>query len=156
MGQVPGIRSNLDVGSSSLTDGVVYRVYGQLGEPWQMLEGVLASAPDGGGGGGSHMEFNSIEGTRVQTIGSSAEMPRRGLLVDAVLKSGGNDFHGNATIYGSSGRFEADNVDDTLRAAGVRRAQKLHTLRDFHANPGGRIIRNNAALLGGSRGVARA
>jgi hypothetical protein len=153
MGQVPGIRSNLDVGSSSLTDGVVYRVYGQLGEPWQMLEGVLASSPDAGGGGGSHMEFNSIEGTRVQTIGSNAEMPRRGLLVDAVLKSGGNDFHGNATIYGSSGRFEANNVDDTLRAAGVRGAQKLHTLRDFNANLGGRIIRNKLWFYGGYRWV---
>jgi hypothetical protein len=142
MGQVPGIRSNLEVGSSSLTDGVVYRVYGQTGEPWQMLEGVLASSPDAGGGGGSHMEFNSIEGTRVQTIGSNAEMPRRGLLVDAVLKSGGNEFHGNTTIYGSSGRLESNNVDETLHAAGVRGAQQLHKLIDFNANLGGRIIRN--------------
>src|SRR6187399_1636166 len=73
MGQVPGVRSNLDVGASSLTDGVVYRAYGQLGESWNMLEGVLASSPDVNGGGGSHMEFNSIDGTRVQTIGSNAE-----------------------------------------------------------------------------------
>ena len=152
-GQVPGIRSNLDVGSSSLTDGVVYRVYGQLGEPWQMLEGVLASSPDAGGGGGSHMEFNSIEGTRVQTIGSNAEMPRRGLLVDAVLKSGGNEFHGNTTIYGSSGRLETSNVDDALRAAGVRGAQRLHKLVDFNANLGGRIIRNKLWFYGAYRWV---
>ena len=45
MGQVPGVRTNLDVGSSGLTDGVVFRVYGQLGESWHMLEGVLASSP---------------------------------------------------------------------------------------------------------------
>jgi hypothetical protein len=153
MGQVPGIRSNLEVGSSSLTDGVVYRVYGQSGEPWQMLEGVLASSPDAGGGGGSHMEFNSIEGTRVQTIGSNAEMPRRGLLVDAVLKSGGNEFHGNATIYGSSGALESNNVDDELRAADVRGAQQLHKLVDFNANLGGRIIRNKLWFYAGYRWV---
>lgn len=153
MGQVPGIRSNLEVGSSSLTDGVVYRVYGQSGEPWQMLEGVLASSPDAGGGGGSHMEFNSIEGTRVQTIGSNAEMPRRGLLVDAVLKSGGNEFHGNTTIYGSSGRLESTNVDDDLRAAGVRGAQQLHKLVDLNANLGGRIIRNKLWFYGAYRWV---
>ena len=151
MGQVPGIRSNLDVGASSLTDGVVYRVYGQTGEPWNMLEGVLSSSPDAAGGGGSHMEFNSIEGTRVQTIGSNAEMPRRGLLVDAILKSGGNDFHGNATAYGSSGRLEASNVDDTQRAQGVKGAQKLHTLRDFNGNLGGRIIRNKLWFFVGAR-----
>ena len=153
MGQVPGIRSNLDVGASSLTDGVVYRAYGQLGESWNMLEGVLASSPDVNGGGGSHMEFNSIEGTRVQTIGSNAEMPRRGLLVDAILKSGGNEFHGSGTVYGSSGRLEANNVSDELRAAGVRGAQKLHTLRDFSGNVGGRIIRNKLWFFGGDRWV---
>jgi len=153
MGQVPGIRSNLDVGASSLTDGVVYRAYGQLGESWNMLEGVLASSPDVNGGGGSHMEFNSIDGTRVQTIGSNAEMPRRGLLVDAILKSGGNEFHGNGTIYGSSGRLEGKNVDDELRAAGVRGAQKLHTLRDLSGNFGGRIIRNKLWFFGGARWV---
>ena len=153
MGQVPGIRSNLEVGTSSLTDGVVYRVYGQLGESWNMLEGVLASSPDSNGGGGSHFDFNSIEGTRVQTIGSNAEVPRRGILIDAILKSGGNEFHGNAMIYGSSGRFEANNVSDELRAAGVRGAQKLHTLRDVSGNLGGRIIRNKLWFFGGGRWV---
>jgi hypothetical protein len=151
MGQVPGIRSNLDVGSSSLTDGVVYRAYGQLGESWNMLEGVLASSPDVNSGGGSHVEFNSIEGTRVQTIGSNAEMPRRGILVDAILKSGGNDFHGMGNVYGSSGRLEANNVSDELRAAGVRGAQKLHSLTDFSGNLGGRIIRNKVWFFVGAR-----
>ena len=151
MGQVPGVRSNLDVGASSLTDGVVYRAYGQLGESWNMLEGVLASSPDVNGGGGSHFEFNSIEGTRIQTIGSNAEMPRRGILVDAVLKSGGNEFHGNANVYGSSGALEANNVSDELRAAGVRGAQKLHSLRDVSGNLGGRIIRNKLWFFGGAR-----
>ena len=153
MGQVPGIRSNLDVGSSSLTDGVVYRAYGQLGESWNMLEGVLASSPDSNGGGGSHVEFNSIEGARIQTVGSNAEMPRRGLLVDSILKSGGNEFHGSGTVYGSSGSLEANNVTDELRAAGVRGAQKLHTLRDISGNVGGRIIRNKLWFFGGARWV---
>ncbi len=151
MGQVPGVRSNLEVGTSSLTDGVVYRAYGQLGESWNMLEGVLASSPDVNSGGGSHVEFNSIEGTRVQTIGANAEMPRRGILVDAILKSGGNDFHGMANVYGSSGALEATNVSDELRAAGVRGAQKLHTLRDFSGNVGGRIIRNKLWFFAAAR-----
>ena len=47
MNQVPGVRTNLDVGSSGLGDTVMFRVYGQDGSPWQMLEGVLTSAPDG-------------------------------------------------------------------------------------------------------------
>src|SRR4029077_3095071 len=44
MGLVPGMRPNLDVGASGLSDGAVFRVYGQTGEPWHMLEGVMSSA----------------------------------------------------------------------------------------------------------------
>ena len=100
----------------------MFKVYGQEGSPWQMLEGVLSSAPDRTGSGASHIDFNAIDGTRVQTVGSNAEMPRRGLLVDAVMKSGGNDFHGTAVVYGSGRALEGDNIDDTLEAAGIRLA----------------------------------
>ena len=35
---------------------------------------------------GVHFEFNALDGVRVQTVGSNAEMPRRGLLLDATVK----------------------------------------------------------------------
>ena len=96
----------------------MFRAYGQDGSPWQMLEGVLASAPTASGAQGSHVDFNAIDGTRVQTVGSNAEMPRRGLLVDSVIKSGGNDFHGTGVAYGSGGKLEGNNIDDTPRCGG--------------------------------------
>ena len=118
LNQVPGVRTNLDVGSSGLGDTVMFRAYGQDGSPWQMLEGVLTSAPTATGAQGSHVDFNAIDGTRVQTVGSNAEMPRRGLLVDSVIKSGGNDFHGTAVAYGSGEKLEGDNIDDDPRCGG--------------------------------------
>ena len=150
MNQVPGVRTNLDVGSSGLGDTVEFRLYGQLGSPWQMVEGVLASAPTLLGAQGSHVDFNAIDGTRVQTVGANAEMPRRGLLVDSVIKSGGNDFHGTAVAYGSGGALEGDNIDDTLEAQGIRLA-KLHTVQDFAGTFGGRIVRNKLWFFGGAR-----
>jgi hypothetical protein len=150
LNQVPGVRTNLDVGASGLGDTVQFRVYGQIGSPWQMLEGVLTSSPDASAARGSHVDFNAIDGTRVQTVGSNAEMPRRGLLVDAVVKSGGNDFHGSVVAYGSSPKLEADNIDDSLEAAGIRLA-KMDAIRDFSGNMGGRIIRNRLWFFGGGR-----
>ena len=150
MNQVPGVRTNLDVGSSGLGDTVEFRLYGQLGSPWQMVEGVLASAPTLLGAQGSHVDFNAIDGTRVQTVGSNAEMPRRGLLVDSVIKSGGNDFHGTAVAYGSGGALEGDNIDDTLAAQGIKLAS-LHTVQDFAGTFGGRIVRNKLWFFGGAR-----
>ena len=150
MNQAPGVRTNLDVGSSGLGDTVVFKFYGQVGSPWQMVEGVVASAPTFLGAQGSHVDFNAIEGTRVQTVGSNAEMPRRGLLVDSVVKSGGNDFHGTLVAYGSGSGLESNNIDDGLEAAGIRLA-RLHTVQDFAGTLGGRIIRNKLWFFGGYR-----
>ena len=150
MNQAPGVRTNLDVGSSGLGDTVIFRFYGQEGSPWQMLEGVLTSAATTSGAQGSHVDFNSIEGTRVQTVGSNAEMPRRGLLVDSVVKSGGNDFHGSVVLYGSGPNLEANNIDAPLAGAGIR-LPKLHKVQDFAGTLGGRIIRNKLWFFAGAR-----
>jgi len=150
LNQVPGVRTNLDVGSSGLGDTVLFKFHGQSGSPWQMLEGVLSSAPTATGDQGSHVDFNAIDGTRVQTVGSNAEMPRRGLLVDSVIKSGGNDFHGTVVAYGSGGALEGNNIDADLEAAGIRKPA-LHKVQDFAGTVGGRIIRNKLWFFGGAR-----
>ena len=151
MGQVPGVRTNLDVGSSSLSDSVIFRAYGQLGHSWHMLEGIMSSASTAAGNNGSHYDFNAIDGTRVQTVGSNAEMPRRGILIDAVVKSGGNDFHGHAVVFGSDSRLEGSNVDEALQAQGVRGTPALHNLWDFAGGLGGRIVRNKLWFYGAGR-----
>ena len=142
MGTMPGVRTNLDVGASSLSDTVQFRSYGQSGQSWQMLEGIMFSTPNAGGANGSHIDFNALDSTRVQTVGSSAEMPRRGIMLDAVMKSGGNEFHGEAVAYGSSGGLESTNISDELRAVGVIAAPELHKLWDISGSVGGRIIPN--------------
>lgn len=43
MGQVPGMRTNLDVGASSMTDTIVIRAYGQQGAPWRQAVTVTPS-----------------------------------------------------------------------------------------------------------------
>ena len=142
MAQVPGMRTNLDVGASSMTDTIVIRAYGQQGAPWQMLEGIMFASSGGNGVQGAHVDFNAIESTRIQTVGSSAEMPRRGQFIDSVAKSGGNDFHGELVAYGSSDAIEGSNLNDSLRAAGVLNVPKLHGMWDYSGAVGGRIIRN--------------
>ena len=141
LGQVPGIRTNLDVGSSSMTDTVQIRAYGQVGNPWLLLDGVMFGGAQNGVQG-AQIDFNSIDSTRVETVGSNADMPKPGQLVDSVLKSGGNEYHGEVVIYGSSGNLESSNLTDELRAAGVRNVPELHGLWDFSANIGGRIVRD--------------
>ena len=151
MGTMPGVRTNLDVGASSLSDGPAFRSYGQSGQSWQMVEGIMFSSPNTGGADGAHLDFNAVDSTRVQTVGSSAEMPRRGIMLDAVLKSGGNEFHGEAVFYGSSGALESSNLTPELAAQGVRNVAELHELWDVSGTLGGRIVRNKLWFFAAAR-----
>ncbi len=151
MGTMPGVRTNLDVGASSLSDTVVFRSFGQDGQSWQMLEGIMFSTPNTGGANGSHIDFNALDSTRVQTVGSAAEMPRRGVMLDAVMKSGGNAFHGDATYYGSGGSLESSNLSSELKDFGLRNPPSLHKLWDYGATLGGRVVRDKLWFFGSVR-----
>jgi len=141
VGQVPGIRTNLDVGASSMTDTVQIRAYGQVGNPWLLLDGVMFGGAQNGVQG-AQVDFNSIDSTRVETVGSNADMPKPGQLIDSVIKSGGNQYHGEVVMYGSQSNLEASNLTDSLQTAGVRNVPALHGLWDFSANGGGRIVKD--------------
>ena len=152
MAQVPGMRTNLDVGASSMTDTIVIRAYGQQGAPWQMLEGIMFASSGGNGVQGAHVDFNSIESTRLQTVGSSAEMPRRGPFIDSIVKSGGNQFNGEFVAYGSSDALESENVDAELATAGVKNVPTLHGMWDYSGAFGGRVVRNKLWFFVSARG----
>jgi outer membrane receptor protein involved in Fe transport len=77
-------------------------------------------------------------------------MPRRGLLVDSLFKSGGNDFHGSVVLYGSGSALEGNNIDAGLATSGIR-LPKLHKVQDFAGTLGGRIIRNKLWFFAGAR-----
>ena len=151
MGTMPGVRTNLSVGASDLSDTVQFTAYGQSGQSWQMLDGIMFSTPNTGGANGSHVDFNALDSTRVQTVGSAAEMPRRGMMLDAVLKSGGNTFHGDAIFYGSKGSLETSNLTPALVARGIKNVGQLHGLWDYNGDLGGRIIKDKLWFFGDIR-----
>ena len=125
MNQVPGVRTNLDVGSSGLGDTVEFRLYGQLGSPWQMVEGVLASAPTLLGAQGSHVEFNSIEQTRIQTVAATrrcrgAAFWRRGHQVRVQMTTTAR------WAVDLSSKRQANNITDELKAQGHQAGRAAH------------------------------
>ena len=142
LGQAPGVRSNFSVGAEGGGSSVQLRVYGQSGEAWDMVEGVMMARSVAGAASGSHVEFGSVDQTRIQTVGSNAEMPRRGLLIDVIIKSGGNQFHGEGGGRYLTSKLQSSNVDDRLKAQGVRGGGKLRGNHEYNASLGGKIIEN--------------
>ena len=139
--QSPGARPQLDW--SFTTGNPFYKVFGQLGEQWVGLEGVVTSGPKTGTQGGNHYDYAAIEESSVTTLGNTAEAPTKGLQINVIVKSGGDDFHGSGYFAGTGHRLEGDNVNDALRARDVTGGNPVKSRWDASGELGGRLIRNN-------------
>ena len=139
--QTPGVRSNLDVGGSSFVAVPSFHAYGQDAESWQTIEGVLTSSPKSNQSG-NQWDYSVLEEARVQASGSDVDVPSRGVALTAILKSGGNDFHGTTWFGGTSSRFQSNNVDAALAAQGITTGDKMEHRWDASGDVGGRIIRD--------------
>ncbi len=85
----------------------------------------------------------------VKTFGHGAEVKELGAAMNLIVKSGGNDFHGEAsTAYSTQ---PSSNLDDELRRRGLVVGQELKYFSDTGADLGGRIIRDKVWFFGSYR-----
>ncbi len=138
MVQAPGARPQLDW--SFVTGNPQFKVFGQLGEQWVALEGVVTSGPKTGTQGGNHYDYAAMEESTVTTVGNTAESPTKGLQINVLLKSGGNDFHGSGFFAKTGHRFESDNLTPALRQRGITRGNPVNNRTDASGELGGRMI----------------
>lgn len=132
--QVPGVRAMLDVGGSSLNQEPVVSAFGQAGGPTQAaLEGVVTRFA-------AYWNYLTVEEAQITTVGNTAEMETRGVQVNAIVKSGGNQFRGEAG-FTLGGRLESSNITDALKAQGFT-GTNVDYRDDYFADLGGRIKRD--------------
>jgi hypothetical protein len=142
MAQAPGVRPNLDVGGSTLNSVPSFHAFGQDGESWQAMEGVVTQSPKAGSQGGNYWDYSAIEEAKIQTVASEADTPVRGIAINAVVKSGGNDFHGGGFAADTSKNLQSNNIDTGLAAQGITSGSPIEKRNDFSGELGGRIILN--------------
>jgi hypothetical protein len=158
LAQAPAIaETKMDVGGSDALTQQPYTVYGlgtsgvggggiNRGE----VEGMMVN--EGSGGGGSEMfyaDYGAMQTISVNAANNSAEMPQPGVLSQMIVKSGGNDFHGDAYFDYENGAMEGHNIDAAelaaLTAGGVKPSptvalvdtNRLNLFRDVAADIGG-------------------
>jgi Carboxypeptidase regulatory-like domain len=151
LAQAPGVRTNLDIGGSTINDVPQFRAFGQSQEAYSTIEGVFTTSPKDTQSG-NYYDYSSFEEARVQTVANDAETPRRGIAMTGVVKSGGNDLHGSAFWGQTNDRLQSDNVDDELRAMGVAGAAKITNRWDISGDIGGKIVENKLWFFGSTRG----
>lgn len=150
LAQAPGTRGEYGTGGSNMNSNPSFRAFGQSSEYWSTLEGVVTSPPLAGGPGNFY-DYSSMDESVVQTIGNDAEMPRRGVYLASVVKSGGNEFHGGGFSSQTNDTFQSENIDAALRAKGLRTTNKLITRWDLSAQAGGKIVQNKLWYFGSWR-----
>ena len=151
LSQAPGVRTVLDVGGDSVIQPVQSRVFGQVGEPNYYTEGIFTPSADGAAFGGQYLDYNIIEEAEVQTVGSDAEYPHRGAVVNMAVKSGGNAFHGNYFSAFTNGKLQVHNITPQLAAQGVASGNRVDWRADASADLGGRIIKDKLWFYGAFR-----
>jgi len=151
MQQSPGVRGNLDVGGSNFTAFPVFQAYGQNNEQWTTLEGVLTNSQAGATAGGNYWDYTTFEETNIGALGKNANVPLRGVSLAAIVKSGGNAFHGEGFFSGSTGGLQSGNIDAALAAKGINSGNALQQQYDFSAELGGRLIKDKLWFYGSGR-----
>lgn len=147
--QAPGVRTNLDFGQ--LTSNPLFRAFGQSGDSWQNVEGVVTTSPKSGNQSGNWFDSTVFEEATITTVANTAEAPTRGIQTNIILKSGGNDFHGGGFWAQSGPGLQGDNIDDRLRAMNIRRANEIDTRWDVTGELGGRVVRDKLWFYGSGR-----
>jgi hypothetical protein len=149
MAAAPAARGVLDVGGSNFAAQPTFHAYGQDSQQWLTLEGVLTDTPNGSGSG-NYWDVGTFEEARVSAVGKGPEAGARGIEINAVVKSGGNDFHGGAYYSTSRPGLQGNNIDGTLAAESITDAAKA-TQWDGSGDLGGRLIRDKLWFYGSWR-----
>ena len=106
MQQAPGTRSNIDVGGEHRRQRDRLPHFGIEGQSWQALDGVITAGPNAGTQS-TYVDYQSFEEATIQTLGHDASVPTRGIAVNAVVKSGSNEYHGSAYYGGTNHNLRA-------------------------------------------------
>ena len=141
LAMTPGVRMSAhDVGGSKIGEQLDYRNYGTFGQVSPMIEGINTRQDTTRAG--FFYDYAALEESQVKTYAADAEVALPGTNWIAVVKSGGNDFHGSLAFAGQWDGLQGDNIDDELRAQGITAGNATKWITDASADLGGRLIRD--------------
>jgi hypothetical protein len=137
-----------DIGGSRMASRPDMGTYGVVAQPKLEVEGINITT---GGDPQSAVYFNyfGFEEVQFKTSGTDAEVGTPGVHMVAVLKSGGNEFHGRYEGSYQGPKLQSENLNDSLRAQGLTNTEPLKYHYDLAADLGGRIIRDKLWFYGG-------
>jgi hypothetical protein len=133
-----------EVGFRALVGNI--KTYGLTGQEQTQIEGLQMSSS-------AFPDFSTAEQVDIKTYGNTADVAQPGAVTDVIVKSGGNQFHGRAKEQYMNKALQASNLDDTLRAQGLRTGDGIRFYQDLAGDLGGRIVRDRLWFYGAFRDI---
>jgi hypothetical protein len=142
LAMTPGVRpaGTPDVGGSELGNQQGYKNYGTTGQVTPQLEGLNTRQAETTAG--FFYDYAALEEAQVKAVGNDAEVALPGTNWVAIVKSGGNDFHGAYSAAGQHKTFQSNNLDDALRSQGITTGTGQRHFWDLAGDLGGRLVRD--------------
>lgn len=151
LAMAPGVvMPQQDIGGSKLGAQIDYKNYGIAGQAIPQLEGIDVRQ-ESDTSMSIHFDYNAIEESQVKSVANDAEVALNGVNWIAMVKSGGNAFHGGAGYAFQTEKLQASNIDQNLINQGITHTDAQHYFRDFGADIGGRIVRDKLWFYGAIR-----
>jgi outer membrane receptor protein involved in Fe transport len=128
--------SAFDVGGSRAGTQTGYSAYGRGGQVRVQVDG--ANATEGTGGTG-YFNYGAFEEVQIGTDSNDASMPSPGVQINAVIRSGGNDFRGELYVDYEHEKLQQRNVTEALQRVGVGEGSRITSYYDPNIAVGGPI-----------------
>jgi hypothetical protein len=142
--EAPGMTvTRFDVGGSTAGTQTGYSAYGMSGQNRVQVEGT--NTTEGTAAAGFYTDYGAFDEVSFGiSSAADASMPVPGVFVNSVLKSGGNQFHGDVYFDYEAEALQGDNVtnDPDLVKQGVGRGTRMVKYYDPNGNVGGPIKRD--------------
>ena len=141
IGEMPGFRvTSLDVGGSRAGTQTGYSAFGYSGQVRVQVDGV--NTTEGTGGAGFYYDYGSFQELQLGADGNDASSATPGVQLNAIVKSGSNQLHGDFYYDYENSAWQGRNVTDDLRRLGVGEGQRMLDYRDPNVSIGGPIMRD--------------
>jgi hypothetical protein len=143
---IVGQTSTQDVGGNKGESYGDLAIHGSAGNDARFLyDGMrFNTTSNSGGGAAKHIAVNQndVQEVVLGTGAASADTDTTGVIMNVVPKSGGNRFSGNIAGTGDNSNFQANNLDDSLRARGLTTISTIKRLYDVGGSLGGPIVQD--------------
>ena len=142
---VPGLVSTSapNIGRLGLGSSGSFNAYGDTGVQ-VLIDGFEIRS-------NTYPDFSSAAEIDIKSFGNSADIAESGSVWNLVSKSGGNQFHGRFAEQYIDDAFQANNLDDKLRAQGLGFTDSVIHFSDLNTDLGGRIVRDKLWFYGNFR-----